>query len=210
METIDLERKVAVKAFELGISSERWEKFFANLVRLRYYHPDFYAHSLRVGIYSEGIAQAEDFPYKNLALMGGCGHDLGKLKIGRDVLNANPFTRVDFEIVKQHVHYGFDEWKDSFLFTGFIAGLHHMFQPCSYGIDLNKCSPFKLSSPQVNEIFSTAELVGVADYFDAITTRHNERELLHSNDPNILFSTVASVFPGQYDRVVWLVNNQIQ
>jgi response regulator RpfG family c-di-GMP phosphodiesterase len=142
--------------------------------------------------------------------MGGCGHDIGKLHIDKEVLNADPFTREDYEKIKRHVYLGFNEWKDSFLFSGFVAGMHHMFQPCPYGIDLYKSSPFDLSELQIQEITSSSELVAVADYFDAITTRHNERDLLHSDDPEVLTSAVAGAFPNQYDRVKWLVNNKIQ
>lgn len=207
----ELRSKAAWIAIELGIPPQTWNKFINKLHVLQVHSFDSYKHCLRVGIYSHGLASLEGSPIPKLAFFGGCGHDLGKCEIATDVLNSRVWTPECQKAIEAHVTEGFEHWKGEFLFTGFIAGLHHRFQPHGYGIDVRACSPIPLTDEQIETLHETARLVMVADFFDAITTRHNDRGLVDDpSDMTEVSNTMKNFFPQYEERIDWLVSHPLQ
>ena len=89
------------RAHEYGVPDSDWLSLLDLLAPLRVLHPATYAHSLRVGIYAGAMAEAEHHN-ASFALGAGCAHDIGKIAVSRDVLNADPFTDDHFKCVQVH------------------------------------------------------------------------------------------------------------
>src|SRR3989344_304346 len=121
-------------AQEAGIKKSTWEKFKKILSEVRMHHRGTYYHCLRVGYYSYGLAKKEKWRDTKLPLFGGCGHDYGKFSVSSHLLSNKRITEKEFEKIKKHTTQGFDKLKDTFLFTSFIAGLHHKYKDGGYGI----------------------------------------------------------------------------
>jgi response regulator RpfG family c-di-GMP phosphodiesterase len=207
---IDLEHRVDRLADQTGISHSVWQKFRGYLAELKHHNHAMYAHSLRVGIYAYGLAAAEHQTDLKLPLYGGCGHDLGKCRVSNLLLNAKDLSPRGFERVKPHARLGFEKLKTDFLFTAFIAGLHHKTQHGGYGIDLETDSPLQLTDQQKFKIYQTAGLVTIADFFDALTTRADNKGLLTDpGDPDQVRQVLARTFPDQRNRVDWLLANSL-
>lgn len=155
------------EADRLGVND--WDRLLEKLEPLNDHAPNMFNHSLRVGLCSCGLAQAEGRDAK-LALHGGCAHDLGKCKIDHKVLYAQNFGDVERVAMTVHPRIGYEMLKDTNLFSAFIAGLHHTFQDPPYGIDLKEEAPW-LSDSSQRCVIEMAELVATADFYDALATR---------------------------------------
>lgn len=157
-------------AVEAGIRPDRWAAFLTAIAPLRVHAEDMYQHSLRVGLYANGLAVDEGDDPK-LALFGGCGHDVGKCAVSVDVLHATDFGERERQAVKVHPEAGFETLAPTHLFTAFVAGLHHQFQEGAYGIDLDTVAPWPLTPEARAHILVHAERVAHVDVWDAMTTR---------------------------------------
>lgn len=212
-EVARLEQRVNELARELKINSRAWRRFMKYLEALKFHNARMYAHSLRVGIYAQGMADYEGWKDSKFPFFGGCGHDYGKCLISNRILNSKHFTPDKYEKVKQHAYIGFEGLKDKFLFTAFIAGLHHRYQlggESNYGIDLKKDSPIPLSEETVSSIHQTAELVALADFFDALTTRKNDKGLIaHPDDIGEARAVMLKYFEPWSSRVEWLFEHRL-
>lgn len=80
-----------------------------SLLRIKSKDEYTYLHSLAVSALCISFAQSMNFDgakIKGLGI-GGLLHDIGKVKIPKGILNKpGPLTQGEFEIMKQHVHYG--------------------------------------------------------------------------------------------------------
>lgn len=209
-DTAWLEEHVDELASQLKIKPTVWTKFRGYLEELKHHNQAMYDHSLRVGIYAHGLAAFEHQSDLKLPLYGGCGHDLGKCRVSNLLLNAEHLSNRGFERIKPHAAAGFNRLKDDFLFTAFIAGLHHKLKDGGYGIDLDRDSPRPLSRTLKRKIYDTASLVMLTDFFDALTTRHNDKGLINDpdNDEQVL-EVMDRWFPEQGKRNRWLVANRL-
>lgn len=205
-----LEDRVDELARQLKIKPAVWAKFRGYLNELKQHNRLMYNHSLRVGLYAHGLAQYEKQADLKLPLYGGCGHDLGKCRVSNLLLNAEHLSERGFERIKPHAAAGFNKLKDDFLFTAFIAGLHHKTEHGGYGIDLDNESPRPLSVAVKRKIYDAAALVMLTDFFDALTTRDNDKGLVNdlTNDAEVL-EVMDRWFPEQGKRNRWLVAHRL-
>lgn len=184
-------------ADRIGIEPERWSAFMEIIDPLRTHAESMYEHSLRVGLYSCGLAIAQGMDTK-FALFGGCGHDVGKCFVPHEVLYSKEFGPREREAVNVHCEAGFAMLAPTNLYAAFIAGLHHQFQENPYGIDLDEVSPYPLSSDAKDSINAMGQLVATADFFDAYTTRNGQK----SDDE--VWAAMQRFSPA---RVDWLLEN---
>lgn len=192
-----LEALVRAEAESLGISTSAFSSLLAHLSVLAEHSPAMYAHSLRVGLYAARVAVRVGGVSPRLALMGGCAHDAGKHAVPVSVLEAEVFGAAERAAVSVHPQAGFDLLSSSHLFSALVAGLHHSFQSSPYGIDLDASVPFQLSPEQRQVVLAAAELVSVCDFFDALTTRRNDRGLVSDpSDRSAVASVMAEHFPS--------------
>ena len=136
-------------------------------------------HVRRVAEYSRllaaklGLSVAEVENIKIAAMM----HDLGKLMIGQDIIaKPDKLTDAEFEIMKQHTQYGWDILSNSdgelIKMARVIAVQHHEFWN-------GQGYPLGLSG---NSISIYAQIVAVADVFDALTTKRAYKEAWSTED----------------------------
>jgi HD-GYP domain-containing protein (c-di-GMP phosphodiesterase class II) len=192
-------------AEQLGITPSEWHRFYLAIKRLENHDPATFNHSLRVGIYAGSLALDEEFSYRRLCFYGGCGHDVGKCAVPLANLYAQPFTDEDLEVVRTHPTAGFHLLRRDFLFSSYVAGLHHSLQDDGYGIDLEREWLFPLRPATERALIDATAIVHVCDFFDALTTRRNDKGLV--NDPNdsdeVL--TVMTDLEFSYSQVAFLI-----
>jgi len=204
----ELESRCYQAARHAGVGDSTWDTMLGILVPLLNHSPETYAHSLRVGLYSTGLA-AEEGLDASLALHGGCAHDIGKCKISVETLRAEHFTDDMRLAVREHPRLGQEMLAPTHLYASFIAGLHHQFQPDPYGIELEDVAPDGLSASVKASIYEVSRLVATCDFYDALTTRHNERYFVTDvTDSEELARVVAKYF-GSLSRAVWLVKHDL-
>lgn len=204
-----LEAKVDNTAQQLGIDTTTWTKFHAKLDALKTHNQRMYCHSLRVGLYACGLAREEHADDCRLSFYGGCGHDIGKAHVDNCVLDCVNWGEAESVAIKCHPREGFEMLKDEFLYAGFVAGLHHRLQANGYGIDLDVDAPFHLSDAAKETILGATKLVIVSDFFDALTTRNNNKGFVKDiNDTEEVKTFMFSRFPENHDRVEWLVTHK--
>lgn len=186
-----------------GVRLKDWERFIDKIESLQDHNEFHFKHSLRVGIYAYSLANYEGQRDLKFPLFAGCAHDIGKCDIGNDVLNHPEFGPEQYEIVKAHPRLGFDTLYDDFMFSSFIAGLHHAFQPNGYGIDPDTDLPSWLPDETRELVLRMARFIMLVDFFDALTTRGARG----GSDPQ---GIMLDRFEDQRDRVDWLFAHQME
>jgi response regulator RpfG family c-di-GMP phosphodiesterase len=142
--------------------------------------------------------------------LAGCGHDIGKCEVANLLLDSKDLQPAEFEEIKQHAVQGYARLKDDFLFTSLVAGLHHKYRADGYGIDLEEAAPTALSVATKASIAAMAQLVMMADFFDALTTRENNKGLIQDpHDPVQQLAVMSQHFPRNPGRVDWLIENSL-
>ncbi len=205
-----LERHVSSLARTEKIRPVVWHIFMELLAELKDHNPEMYAHSLRVGIYAHGLAANEGENDLKFPLYAGCGHDIGKCEVQNAYLDSKNMTPAEFEHIKEHATRGYERLKDKFLYTSFVAGLHHSFQDHGYGIDLKEVAPKSMPADQIKRIEAMARLVAIADFFDALTTRNNNKGYIDDpSDPDQQRTVMTAHFPDQETRISWLILHRI-
>jgi HD-GYP domain-containing protein (c-di-GMP phosphodiesterase class II) len=189
-------------AREANIRDSTWQDFIDLIDQLHDHNPGHGEHSLRVGLYTFGLAQYEKWPDLKYPLYAGCGHDIGKCDILNEIIDHPNFGPEQMAIMRAHPQYGWERLKDRYLFTAFVAGLHHKFQPDGYGINLEEVAPFPLTKEAGDTITNMAKLVMICDFFDALTTRKGPNQ-------DHVAGTMLKNFPTQVERVLWLLEHQI-
>jgi HD-GYP domain-containing protein (c-di-GMP phosphodiesterase class II) len=206
-----LEAQIDICAREVRVKAEIWSRFMAELGELKAHNEFMYTHSLRVGLYAYGLAKSEGQDNLKFPLFAGCGHDIGKCEIANSLLDSKNLQPEEFEVIKEHATRGYEKLKDTFLYTGLIAGLHHKYKDQGgYGIDLELDAPFELSEASRDGIKAMAQLVMLADFFDALTTRDNNKGFIEDpNDPIQKREVMLRFFPDATSRVDWLIANRV-
>ena len=177
---------------------------------LKVHNESMYTHSLRVGLYALGIASSENQSDLSFPLFAGCGHDIGKCEIDNALLDSKNMQRHEFEQIKTHAIEGYAKLKDSFLFTALIAGLHHKYKTDGYGIDLEENLLFGLDDKAKTSVKAMAKLIMIADFFDALTTRDNNKGFIADpQDPRLQREVMTNYFPDSKSRIEWLVAHKI-
>ncbi len=135
-----------------------------------------YTHCVNVAIYSISIAKKMGLDKKDIGdiAKGAILHDIGKSKVNQEILNKRGLLSNDeFEEMKKHPEYGVgilektDEKNQNVLDC--VLYHHEKLNGTGYPRGFNKIKiPF------------FAQIVSVADIFDALTTRRSYKEALHS------------------------------
>lgn len=136
-----------------------------------------FGHSTRVAESAVDIAKAMglDEQEQNTIRLGGYLHDLGKVKVPHEVLNKpGPLTRSEVEVVQMHPVWGLEllanvefPWD----IKPIIRWHHEKYDGSGY--------PDRLRGEEIPLI---AQLVGIADVFDALTTSRAYRPALSEPD----------------------------
>jgi putative nucleotidyltransferase with HDIG domain len=136
------------------------------------YDEYLYQHSFQVTLYSLAIAKELGFSYEDQRLlgMGALLHDIGKIVVPTEILKKpDRLTEEEYEEIKLHTRYGFDILRNLHsvsLLVAHCAFQHHeRLDGSGYprGIKGDEIHPY-------------AKVIGVADVFDAITSRRVYRE----------------------------------
>lgn len=136
---------------------------------------ELYSHALNVSLYSLGIASTLNiFTQEELVelCMGALYHDIGKLHIPNYILSKKgPLTRDERKIIQTHPFVGLEIMMNfkplSHLSKNVILQHHERFNGKGYPLGLSR-----------NQIAPEAQIVAIADIFDAITTNRTFRRAL--------------------------------
>ncbi len=176
-----------------------------------------FSHSVNVCVLS--LVTAKKMEYSEIKMkhvgLGSLLHDLGKVNIPESILNKKGnLTEEEFELVKQHPEDGMEIFKNNAMFSslsGDIILQHH--ERCD-----GKGYPLQLKKDEITE---AAQIVSVADVFDALTSNrpyrsayqpHQVVEMFSAadgthHDVNIVRSLVSVVAAYPVGTLVWLSNN---
>lgn len=203
-----MEARLAAQA--AGITSHTWGRFWQALDPLRHHHVGMWEHTIRVGLYAYGIAAHEGWPDTALPFMGGCGHDLGKVRIPCSLLDkvGEPLTEIDWALIHRHPEDSYLMLRDEFPLTAMVAGLHHAFTPRAYGIDLTAAPPW-LQAAHTHKVVEATMVVMVADTFDAMTTRRNASTAVDPDDLEAVAAHMGERYGDWPERVRWLAEHLI-
>lgn len=135
-----------------------------------------YEHSIRVGVLASRIAiyAAKEGISARMLLWAGLLHDVGKALIPPGVLTKKEsFTQEDYMAMEPHVRYGWDMLSSVHDYTAHIIVRHHQFGPRPYPADLPPLPEYLNGKGEIITI--AARLLALADYFDALMHRKNDR-----------------------------------
>nr|WP_320024510.1 HD domain-containing phosphohydrolase [uncultured Acetobacterium sp.] len=135
-------------------------------------------HSIRTALLSICLAKELDIDKEEIYFigLGGILHDIGKLFVPSKILHKPcKLSATEFDVVKKHASMGFElledvRWlpQESLLI---VQSHHEKLDGSGY--------PNRLVG---NEIHIFSRIVGVADVFDAITSKRNYREMVNYNE----------------------------
>lgn len=142
--------------------------FYLDLLKVR--HAPVREHCIRVARYAARAARRLGKDTK-AAYLGGIFHDLGKVLIDPEFFTGRDVTAAEFIEIQQHARMGYEAMKGRMIFTSLCCGLHHtMGKGGGYGIKLSDLPP-SLSPRTAKKVLEIAEIVAVADFVDAFSTR---------------------------------------
>ena len=151
-------------------------------------------HSVRVAEYSREIArrmgkseeEADSIYY--IALL----HDIGKIGISDDIINKpGRLTEEEYDVIKQHPVLGADILKDITELPDAVVGArwhHEWFNGTGY--------PDRLEGKKIPE---AARIIGVADAYDAMSSKRSYREALSQQT---IRSEIINGTGTQFDPVI--------
>ena len=135
-----------------------------------------FGHSGRVAEYAVAVAKAFELPTADLTAVrvGAYLHDVGKIRVPHEILNKpDQLTADEFEIIRQHPVYGV-ELLASVDFPWDVKPIvrwhHERIDGSGYPDGLRG-----------DEIPLTAQIIGIADVYDALTTARSYRAAMSRN-----------------------------
>lgn len=169
----------------------------ARLIRLSSHDYRTYTHSVNVCTYALALANKVgigDEVSLNILGLGALLHDVGKSKVGLDILNKKgPLTAGEWSAIKKHPTWGYDILRDS-LFVPELSKLislqHH-----------ERCdgSGYPEGLPQ-SKIHPFSRIVGIVDVYDALTTN---RPYAQARGPYWALNFMAETMHGQLDEILF-------
>ena len=170
------------------------------LLRLRNYHEETYAHSLRVCQLSLDLAIQQHLSPSDLSYLGCAGllHDIGKLEIPRTILDKpTALTASENQIMQKHVRLSFwaiesiEAQRPDYEIVKKIAVAHHEFTTTPYPRNNTVCH---LKAPKRSDrrrmdrnLYHLSQILAIADMTDALHhTRSYKRSLSRSEVECIL------------------------
>jgi len=166
-----------VQAMDLnGISEGNQEKIFNYLKVLSEKDPATAQHSMRVAVLAGSIARTEAIPgiTPKMLLWAGALHDIGKVAIPLETLaKTEKFTKKDMKAMEPHVILGWTILDKQFDYTAAIIVRHHQFGPKPYPVKLPELPDWL--EPKKALINGAARQLALADFYDALMTRKNDK-----------------------------------
>jgi putative nucleotidyltransferase with HDIG domain len=159
-----------------GIAPGNQDDIRAYLLILKNRDQATYEHSVRVGILASKIAiyAAKPGISARMLLWAGLLHDIGKSLVPPGVLTKKSnFTQEDYAAMEPHVKYGWDMLNNVHDYTAHVIIRHHQFGPNPYPKTLPPL-PDHLSGKE-EQIQTAARLLALADYYDALMNRNNDK-----------------------------------
>lgn len=138
---------------------------FRMLRRVRRHDDLTFIHSLNVAILCHEFADWMDMPQeeKDILTLAGLLHDVGKMEVpGKIIKKPGTLTEQEFSVIRQHPQEGYDILKKHSLDERIknAALMHH--ERCD-----GSGYPSGLKADEIDEF---AKIVGIADYYDALTS----------------------------------------
>ena len=139
----------------------------ANLINLKSFDSYTFQHSMNVAITSSVLGLALGYNYNQLLNLakGALFHDVGKMLVDINILNKpGKLTKEEFEEIKGHAVHGYEYAKKylSMHEESLVCILQHHEKFNGQGYPSNK---------KENEIHRNAQIVAIADVYDAITSK---------------------------------------
>ena len=159
-----------------GIAPEHREDIKVYLTILKNRDLKTYEHSVRVGVLASKIAiyAAKPGISAKMLLWAGLLHDIGKALVSPTVLTkTSNFTEEDFAAMEPHVQYGWDMLNEVHDWTAHIIVRHHQFGTNPYPKELPPLPGYL--EAKVEMITDAARLLAMADYYDALMHRNNDK-----------------------------------
>ncbi len=135
-----------------------------------------YTHSVNVSTYALGFGSYLNLGKEQLHMLGMAGimHDLGKRKVPSEIINKNgKLTDEEFKVIKNHPTYGVEILKElgetNQVLLNIIEQHHEKINGKGY--------PYGLKD---KEIHPFAQIMTIADIFDALTTKRSYKDAMKS------------------------------
>ena len=135
-----------------------------------------YTHSVNVSTYALGFGEYLNLSEENLKVIGMAGvmHDVGKRKIPSEIINKNgKLTNEEFYLMKSHPTFGVEILKElgetNQLLLDIVEQHHEKIDGSGYPKGLKK-----------NDIHIIAQIMSIADIFDALTTKRSYKDAMKS------------------------------
>ncbi|WP_096271032.1 HD-GYP domain-containing protein [Paucisalibacillus globulus] len=150
-----------------------------------------FQHSLNVAIYSLAIGSELNLNAKELSELGKGAilHDIGKVFIDPDILQKpDKLSQEEFSIMKSHTTMGYDLLRKNHTYSSVVAH-------CAYQHHERINGSGYPRGLKGNEIHLFAQIIGVADVFDAVSSnRVYRRALLPHEGLELLYSIAVNQF----------------
>lgn len=167
-----------------GVREGAVDRFMPYILALQNKDKDTFEHSIRVAYLSKKIAEFTNIAPKKTLWLPGLVHDVGKLVVDPDLLTKKAFDEKDMQKMKRHIEYGCELLLNGMEFSAMVLFYHHFFKPNApypRQEDFNRIFGDRVQ--RFTEGTRTlakycGRLVSVADVYDAITTRTNDRNSL--------------------------------
>lgn len=168
-----------------------------NLVDIRSSDNYTFAHCVNVCVLSTLMAIKLNYSHHkiNKVALGSMLHDLGKIKTPVTILKKPGFlTEEEYEVVKRHPCDGYEIFKNNSVFSslaGDIISQHHeRYNGSGY--------PLGLKGDEINPM---AQIVAIADVYDALTSDRPYRRAYHPHEAIELFSVSESSHNIEFLRI---------
>jgi putative nucleotidyltransferase with HDIG domain len=170
----ELEEKLESAFTGLDVSAENVESIKRYLGLLKQKDQNTYEHSIRVGLLGMHIAYQICLDPKAL-FFAGVLHDVGKTAIDPEIVRKKEgFDEDDMRAMRKHSKYTYELLRGIHDFSAEVCIRHHRYQHGGY--------PKRLPKPRIAFSESTkctidfyARLLSLADFYDAVTTRENNK-----------------------------------
>ncbi|MFC1696929.1 HD-GYP domain-containing protein [Nanoarchaeota archaeon] len=172
MKTLEEQLENAFTELEIEEEHRVSIKSYLNLVKIN--DQATYEHSIRVGLIGIEVAKHMHLDPKVL-FYSGMLHDVGKCLVDPETLKKTEgFDKTDMKKMTKHSKYSYDLLRGVHEFSAEIALRHHKFQENGYPktMPIPKV-PYKEGTKVMINFY--ARILGVIDFYDAITTRKNDK-----------------------------------
>lgn len=165
------------------------KKVVEYLLELRKFHCDSYDHSRRVGLLSIDLGYENCIRGMNLRYLGygGLLHDIGKLRVPKEVLTKNESLDVaELDIIHSHPRLGFLETQDlGYEEVRQIIVAHHEYKVNPYPRSTQRRKQDRTREDRRRDdkdITIAAQIVAVSDIYDALASKRDYKKELNLSE----------------------------